>query len=75
MDTRAVPRLQGAPLPHHLTSKPDRRIVLSVFGAVNTTDKIIAAAKAAGVEVTLTQRPKGEGEIVLLPGLREAKQT
>ena len=37
------------------------------------TEETIAAAKAAGVEVTVTQRPKGEGEIVLLTGLREAK--
>ena len=40
-----------------------------------TTEQIIAAAKAAGVDVTVTQRPKGQSEIVLLPGLREAKQT
>jgi hypothetical protein len=35
-----------------------------------TTAEIIAAAKAAGVEITVTQRPKGRGEVALLPGVR-----
>jgi hypothetical protein len=38
--------------------------------ATKSTEEIIAAGKSAGVEVTVTQRPKGRGEIVLLPGLR-----
>jgi hypothetical protein len=40
-----------------------------------TTEQILAEAKAFGIEVTVTLRPKGTGEIVLLPGLREPKQT
>jgi hypothetical protein len=33
-----------------------------------TTEQMLAEAKAAGVEATVTQRPKG-GEIAPLPGL------
>ncbi len=40
------------------------------LAAVKLTDQMIAAAKAAGVEVTVSTRPKREGEIVPLPGLR-----
>jgi hypothetical protein len=36
-----------------------------------TTAEIVAAAKAAGVEITVSQRPKGTGEIVSLPGTPE----
>lgn len=32
-----------------------------------TTEELIAAAKAAGVEATVTQRPKGEGEVSCCP--------
>ena len=35
-----------------------------------TTEQMIQEAKAFGVEVTVTQRPKGTGEIVPLPGVR-----
>lgn len=35
-----------------------------------TTEQIIEDAKKAGVEVTVTQRPKGAGEVVSMPGLR-----
>ena len=37
---------------------------------MKTTEQILAEAKKAGVEVTVTQRPKGWGEIVLRPGVR-----
>jgi hypothetical protein len=40
-----------------------------------TTEQILTQTKAFGIEVTVTLRPKGTGEIVLLPGLREPKQT
>ena len=33
-----------------------------------STDEMLAEAKAAGVEVRVTQRQKGTGEIALLPG-------
>ena len=39
-----------------------------------TTEEMIAAAKATGVEVTVTQRPKGTGEIVPLPGVRPKRE-
>ena len=35
-----------------------------------STEELVAEAKAAGVEVTVTQRAKGTGEIVPLPGIR-----
>ena len=35
-----------------------------------TTEQMIEEAKAFGVEVTVSARPKGQGEIALLPGLR-----
>ena len=35
-----------------------------------TTEEMLAEAKAAGVEVTVTQLPKGTGEIVPLPCIR-----
>ena len=34
-----------------------------------TTEELIADAKACGIEVTVSTRPKGTGEIVLLPGV------
>lgn len=34
------------------------------------TEEIIAASKAAGVAVTVSTRPSGQGEITLLPGVR-----
>jgi hypothetical protein len=34
------------------------------------TEEMLAEAKAAGVEVRVTQRPKGGGEVALLPGVR-----
>ena len=34
-----------------------------------TTEEMLAEAMAAGVEVTVTQPPKGTGEIVPLPGV------
>jgi len=39
-----------------------------------TTEEMIAAAKAAGVDATVTQRPKGEGEVVPLPGVRRRER-
>lgn len=39
-----------------------------------TTEQIVAAAKAAGVTVTVTQRPKGSGgDVVPLPGVKDAE--
>jgi hypothetical protein len=36
-----------------------------------STEQMLAEAKAAGVEVTVTQRPKGSGgEVAPLPGIR-----
>ena len=35
-----------------------------------TAEQIVDDMKKAGVEVTVTQQPKGSGEIALLPGLR-----
>ena len=43
--------------------------------ATKTTAAMIAEAKAFGIEVTVTQRPKGTGEIVPLPGLRATGPT
>ena len=40
-----------------------------------TTEQMLAEAKAAGVEVTVTTHPKGTGEIVSLPGLRATGPT
>ncbi len=40
-----------------------------------TTEQMIAEAKAAGVEITVTTRPKGTGEIVLLPGVRRPAES
>ena len=37
-----------------------------------TTEAMIAKAKALGVEVTVSTRPKGTGEIVPLPGVGTA---
>ena len=34
------------------------------------TEEMIKKAEKAGVAVTVTTRPKGQGEITLLPGLR-----
>ena len=39
-------------------------------GAVKTTEQMLAEARKAGVKVTVSTRPKGQGEITLLPGLR-----
>ena len=38
-----------------------------------TTEQMIIEAQAAGVEVTVMMRPKGESEIRLLPGFRPFK--
>ena len=35
-----------------------------------TTEQMLAEAKAAGVVVTVTTRPMGQGVITLLPGIR-----
>ena len=35
-----------------------------------TTEQIVAEAKAFGIEVTVTVKPKGTGEIAPLPGVR-----
>ena len=43
--------------------------------ATKTTEEMLAMAKAMGVTVTVSTGPKGTGEIVPLPGVREAKQT
>ena len=39
-----------------------------------TTEELVAEAKKAGVKATLVQRPKGSGEIVLLPGVRKKRE-
>ena len=38
--------------------------------ATKTTAELIADAKAWGIKVAITTKPKGTGEIVPLPGLR-----
>jgi hypothetical protein len=35
-----------------------------------TTEEIVAAAKAAEVEISVTQKPRGTAEITPLPGVR-----
>ena len=35
-----------------------------------TTAQIVAEAKAFGIEVTVTVKPKGTGEVAPLPGFR-----
>lgn len=35
-----------------------------------STEEMLVEAKAAGVEIEVTQRPKRAGEIVPLPGIR-----
>ena len=35
-----------------------------------TTEQMLIEAKTAGVEITVTTRPKRTAEVVLLPGLR-----
>ena len=39
-----------------------------------TTEQMIAEANAFGVEVTVTTRPKGQGEVTLLPGVRRPSE-
>lgn len=38
--------------------------------AKKSIEHILAQARDAGVEVRIMERPKGAGEIVLLPGIR-----
>ena len=41
--------------------------------ARKNTEEMLATAKAAGIEITVAQRPKGAGEIVPLPGMKDAE--
>jgi hypothetical protein len=52
------------------------RVDRGYAAAMKTTEQILREANALGIEVTVsTAPPKTTGEIVLLPGLREPKQT
>jgi hypothetical protein len=51
-------------------AREERLKAMGVTVEQPTTATILLAAKAAGVEVTVRQRPKGGGEIAPLPGIR-----
>ena len=54
---------------HGFLNEPTRREP-GYPAPVGTTEQILAEAKKAGIKVTVTQRPKGSGEIVVRPGIR-----
>jgi hypothetical protein len=41
--------------------------------ARKSTEDVLATAKAAGIEITVTQHLKGTGEVVPLPGVKDAE--